>query len=61
MVVAYLVLAAIVVGWVLATPRIGILPITNTLGQKLPLVCVTIGAAIVLISRGRRPVGRRQR
>lgn len=50
--VAYLVLAAIVVGWVLATPRIGILPITNTLGQKLPLVCVTIGAAIVLISRG---------
>lgn len=50
--VAYLVLAAMVIGWVLATPRIGILPITNTLGQKLPLVCVTIGAAIVLISRG---------
>lgn len=50
--VAYIVLAIIVVGWILATPRIGILPITNTLGQKLPLVCVTIGAAIVLISRG---------
>jgi ribose transport system permease protein len=50
--VAYIVLAVIVAGWVLATPRIGILPITYSLGQKLPLVCVTIGAAIVLISRG---------
>ena len=50
--VAYVVLTVIVVGWVISTPRIGILPITYTLGQKLPLVCVTIGAAIVLISRG---------
>lgn len=51
-VVAYVVLAAIVIGWAVSIPQLGILPITNTIGQKLPIVCVTIGAAIVLISRG---------
>jgi len=50
--VAYIVLAAIVVGWAVSVPQLGILAVTNTIGQKLPIVCVTIGAAIVLISRG---------
>lgn len=50
--VAYVVLAAIVIGWAVSVPQLGILPVTNTLAQKLPIVCVTIGAAIVLLSRG---------
>ena len=50
--VAYLLLAAILVGWAVSVPQLSILSVTNTIGQKLPIVCVTIGAAIVLISRG---------
>lgn len=50
--VAYLVLVACLIAWASMVPQLNLLSITNSIAQKLPVVCVTIGVAIVLISRG---------
>lgn len=50
--VAYAVLAVILVAWVAATPNLGIVSVTNTFAQKLPLAMAAIGATIVIIARG---------
>ncbi|PJJ63238.1 ABC transporter permease [Compostimonas suwonensis] len=50
--IAYGVLAVILVVWVVATPNLGIVSVTNTFAQKLPLALAAIGATIVIVSKG---------
>ncbi|NQX13858.1 ABC transporter permease [Microbacteriaceae bacterium VKM Ac-2855] len=50
--IAYAALAITVIAWASLVPQLTLLSVTNSIGQKLPIVCVTIGVAIVLISRG---------
>ncbi len=50
--VAYVVLAVIVGTWFAVTPNISLVSLTNTVGQKLPLTLVAVGATIVIVTRG---------
>jgi len=50
--VAWAVLVVIVAVWAAATPNLGIVSLTNTFAQKLPLVMAAIGATIVIVSKG---------
>jgi ribose transport system permease protein len=49
---AYAVLAFILFCWFATTPNISLTSITVSLGAKLPLVLVSIGATIVIVARG---------
>lgn len=49
---AYAVLAIILIWWFATTPNVSLTSITVSLGSKLPLVLVAIGATIVIIARG---------
>jgi ribose transport system permease protein len=51
-IISYSVLIVILVTWVSSTPNLGIVSITNTFAQKVPLAMAAIGATIVIISRG---------
>lgn len=50
--VAYAVLAVILIAWVASTPNLNVVSVTNTFAQKVPLVLAAIGATIVIVSRG---------
>jgi ribose transport system permease protein len=50
--IAYVVLAAVVGVWLWLTPSMSLGSFTNTIGQKIPLAMVAIGATIVIITRG---------
>lgn len=49
---AYVVLAVILVLWAVTSDNLGVLSITSSLAQKVPLVAVAIGEAIVIMGRG---------
>jgi ribose transport system permease protein len=49
---AYAVLVAVLAWWFLTTPNISLASLTISLGAKLPLVMVAIGATIVIITKG---------
>ncbi len=49
---AWVVLAAIVAVWFSGTSNLSVLSVTIMIGQKVPLVLASIGAAIVIMSRG---------
>lgn len=49
---AYVLLAVIVAAWVATSPNLDIVSVTSTISQKLPLIAVAIGAAIVILGRG---------
>ncbi len=51
-VAAYVVMLIVVLAWLLLSAAPFLTTITISLGQKLPLVMVTIGATLVIISRG---------
>lgn len=51
-VAAYVVMLIVVVTWLLLSAAPSLTTITISLGQKLPLVMVTIGAMLVIVSRG---------
>lgn len=50
--VAYVVLALIVIVWLVLTPNLSVGTFANSIASKLPLVMVSIGAMIPIVSRG---------
>lgn len=49
---AYVLLAVIVAAWVATSPNLDLVSVTSTISQKLPLIAVSIAAAIVILGRG---------
>jgi ribose transport system permease protein len=50
--IAYAVLAVVVAIWLALTPSLTLESFTNTVGQKIPLALVAVGATIVIVTRG---------
>lgn len=50
--IAFGVLIVIALAWAISTPNLGVIPLTYTFAQKIPLAMVAIGETIVIISRG---------
>jgi len=50
--IAYVVLTVVVGVWLWLTPSMSLGSFTNTIGQKIPLAMVAIGATVVIVTRG---------